>query len=509
MGSFSFPTVAFYEGQDYIQTAGDSKCLFKIFFVFCHLGRIFMSVNYDLVVIGSGPAGYEGAIYASQLGMKVALIEKEQWLGGTCLNVGCIPAKSMLQSALMFEKAKKFASYGVKISGAEHPELDFSQVNRRRDEIVKTMTSGVSFLMKKNKIDVIRGVGVLLPQKGQVEVTHENKKTVYSAQNILIATGSRARHLPHIHVDGKLIVTSEEIWAWESVPKSLAILGGGVIGCEFASAYGRFGSAVTLFEIGEQICPTEDHETVAELAKALKKQNCDILVNTKTKSVVAKGGLVEVLVEGEQAPRVFEKVLLSVGRAPQVENLGLEKVGVRLDARGFISVDLKTYQTTVPGIYAVGDVISTPQLAHTGSAEALYAVDIIAGRKRHPLNYLTNPAAIYTSPEVASIGQTENQLKKEGRPYKAVKFPFSAVAKARIDDIAEGFVKILTDPKYGEILGVHIVNTKASEMISEFALGNNLEMTIEDLAHTIHPHPTVSEIIKEAAHAAMGHPINM
>ena len=464
--------------------------------------------TYDLIVIGSGPAGYEGAIYASQLGMKVALIEKEQWLGGTCLNVGCIPAKSMLQSALMFQKAKKFGEYGVKIAGADKPELDFPQVNKRRDEIVKTMTNGVGFLMKKNKVDVIRGVGSIAA-KGQVDVTADGKKTTYNCKNILIATGSRARHLPQFKVDGKLIVTSEEIWAFDKVPESMAVLGGGVIGCEFASAYGRYGTKVTILEMADQICPTEDHETAAELTKALKKQNCEVLTSTKTKSITAKGNKVEVVLEGESAPRIFDKVLLSVGRAPNVENIGLEKVGIKLDARGFIPVDLNTYQTSVAGIYAAGDVLPTPQLAHTGSAEALFAVDIMAGKKRHPINYLTNPAAIYTYPEISSIGYTENQLKAAGKSYKSAKFPFTAVAKARIDDIADGFVKILTDTKYGEVLGVHIVNTKASELISEFALGNNLEMTIEELAHTIHPHPTVSEIIKEAAHAAMGHPINM
>lgn len=467
-----------------------------------------MSTQYDLIVIGSGPAGYEGAIYASQLGMKVALVEKEAWLGGTCLNVGCIPAKSMLSSAFMFQKAKKLGDYGVKIQNSEAISLDFPQVNKRRDEIVKTMTNGVGFLMKKNKVDVIRGMGVIAG-KGQVEVTEQGKKTMYACKNILIATGSRARKLPHIQVDGKNIVTSEEIWAWDKVPTSMAVIGGGVIGCEFASAYARFGTQVTILEMADQICPTEDHETAQELTKALKKQNCEVLTSTKTKSVVAKGNQVEVQIEGEATPRLFEKVLLSVGRAPNVENIGLEKVGIKLDERGFIPVDLKTYQTVAPNIYAAGDVLPTPQLAHTGSAEALFAVDIMAGKKRHPINYLTNPAAIYTYPEIASLGYTENQLKKSGRSYKATKFPFSAVAKARIDDIAEGFVKILVDTQYGEVLGVHIVNPKASEMISEFALGNNLEMTIEELAHTIHPHPTASEIIKEAAHAAMGHPINM
>lgn len=468
-----------------------------------------MSMNYDLIVIGSGPAGYEGAIYASQLGMKVALVEKESTLGGTCLNVGCIPAKSMLQSALMFQKAKKFAEYGVKMAGSENPTLDFPTVNKRRDDIVKTMTNGIGFLMKKNKVDVIRGMGSIVG-KGQVSVAGaDGKKTDLSCKNILIATGSRARHLPTIKIDGKTIVTSDEIWAFDTIPESLVILGGGVIGCEFASMYGRFGTKVTILEMADQICPTEDHETAAELTKALKKQNCEIFVNTKLKSMTVKNNKVEVVLEGSDTPLVFAKGLVSVGRAPNVENIGLEKINVKLDARGFIPVDLKTYQTTEPSVYAVGDVIPTPQLAHTASAEALFAVDVMANHKRVPINYLTNPAAIYTYPEISSLGYTENQLKKLGKEYKASKFPFSAVAKARIDDIADGFVKLLVDPKYGEVLGVHIVNTKASELIAEFALGNNLEMTVEELANTIHPHPTVSEIIKEAAHTAMGHPINM
>jgi len=468
-----------------------------------------MSTNYDLVVLGSGPAGYEGAIYASQLGMKVALVEKEPSLGGTCLNVGCIPAKSMLQSALMYQKSKKLAEYGVKISGADNPELEFGIVNKRRDSIVKTMTGGISFLMKKNKVDIIRGFGALAG-KGKVNVTADDKKqTVLTCKNVLLATGSRARHLPSIKIDGKLIVTSDEIWAFDKVPESFVVLGGGVIGCEFASMYGRFGSKVTIIEMADQLCPTEDHETAAELTKALKKQNCEVLTGAKLKSMTVKNNKVEVMLEGAKGPLTFEKGLVSVGRAPNVEKIGLDTVGIKLDERGFIPVDLKTYQTTEPSVYAAGDILSTPQLAHTGSSEALFAVDIIAGKKRHPINYLTNPGAIYTYPEISSLGYTENQLKKLGKEYKATKFPFAAIAKARIDDIADGFVKLLVDTKYGEVLGVHIVNTKASELIAEFALGNNLEMTIEELAHTIHPHPTVSEVIKEAAHAAMGHPINM
>lgn len=471
-----------------------------------------MSTSYDLVVIGSGPAGYVAAIYASQCGLKTALVEKESWLGGTCLNVGCIPAKAMLFSAGMFDKAKKFGSYGVKIAGAESEgsiSLDFPQVIRRKDDIVKKTVGGVEFLMKKNKIDVLRGHG-RIAGKGSVEVTaKDGSKTSVNCKNIILATGSRVRALPHIKIDGKDIISSDHIFFLDKLPQSMAILGGGVVGSEFASCFGRYGTKVTIFEMADQLVPTEDFEAANELAKALKKQGVEVLTSVKVASMTAKGGQVEVKVEGETAPRVYEKALISVGRAPVTEDIGLEKVGLKPDARGFIDVDLKTYQTSVPGIYAVGDIIPTPQLAHTASAEAIFAVDIICGKKRPPINYLTNPGAIYTYPEVASIGYTEQALKKEGREYAIGKFPFSALGKARIDDATEGFVKIITDKKYGEILGVHIVHAKATEMIAEFSLGNNLEMTIDELANTIHPHPTLSEAIMEAAHAAKGHAIHM
>ena len=468
-----------------------------------------MTKTYDLIVIGSGPAGYVGAIHASQCGLSVALIEKKPWLGGTCLNVGCIPTKAILHSALMFDKAKKLASYGVISSGDGSFKLDFTQVMKRKDDIVSQVNGGVSFLMKKNKIDVFRGHGQIL-QKDKVEVIDKDgQKQVLATKNILLASGSRVRHLPHIKPDGQDIMTSDEILFIDKVPESLVIVGGGVIGCEFASAFGRFGSQVTIVEAAPSIVPNEDFETVQELTKALKKQNCDILVNTKVKSLVSKGGSVELLLEGETTPRIFKKALLSVGRAPNVENIGLEKVGISLDEKGFIPVDLRTYQTKITSIYAAGDIIFTPQLAHTGSAEAMFAADIIAGKKRTPIDYKSNPGAIYTYPEIASIGDTEQALKAKNVPYKVGKFPFSAMAKARIDDATEGFVKILTDVKYGEILGVHIVHAKASEMIAEFVLGKNLETTIDEVSHAIHPHPTLSETLMEAAHAAQGHAIHM
>ena len=471
-----------------------------------------MSTTYDVVVIGSGPAGYVGAIYASQQGLKTALVEKSKTLGGTCLNIGCIPAKALLHSATMYDKVKQLPSYGIKIAGLDAPgavSIDMLQVNKRKDEIVKSLTSGVAFLMKKNKVDVHNGHG-RLTGKNTVEVTAaDGTKTTLTAKTILLAMGSCVRELPHIKLDGKDILSSDHVMSLDKVPESMCVLGGGVIGSEFASCYARFGSKVTILEMAEQIVPTEDFEASAELAKMLKKQGVEILTSIKVKSIVSKGGKVEVQIEGENAPRYFEKALISVGRAPMTKDAGLQTAGVKVDERGFIPVDLNTYQTNIPGIYAVGDIIPTPQLAHTASAEAMFAVDIIAGNKRTPINYMTNPSAIYTYPEIASIGFTEQALKKDGREYKASKFPFSAIGKARIDDATDGFVKLLVGSKYGEILGVHIVHAKATELIAEFSLGNNLEMTIDELASTIHPHPTLSEAVLEAAHMAKGHAIHI
>lgn len=470
-----------------------------------------MSTNFDLIVVGSGPAGYVGAIHAAQNGLKVGLVEKNATLGGTCLNIGCIPTKALLFSAMQYDKAKKLGNYGVVIRGANEPgaiSLDFAAVNKRKADIVKQITNGVAFLVKKNKVEVLRGFGRLQDSQ-TVEVTDDaGGKKSYTAKSILLATGSRVRSLPHIVIDGKDVISSDHALFLEKVPETMAVIGGGVIGCEMASCYGRFGTKVTIFELAEQILPTEDTDCATELAKALKKQNCEVRTKVKVTSVTAKGGSVEIRVEGEPEPLIFEKTLVSIGRAPNTEDLGLEKLGLELE-RGFIKVDLNNYRTKVPSVYAVGDIIATPQLAHTASAEAMVAVDAILEKAVHPINYATNPGVVYTYPEVASVGLNEQTLINQGREYKVGKFPFLPMGKAKIDDSTEGFVKILIDPKYGEVLGVHIVNAKGSEMISGMALGINLEMTIEDLARTIHPHPTLSEVIMEAAHAAMGHAIHM
>ncbi len=463
---------------------------------------------YDVIVIGSGPAGYVAAIHAAQNGLKTAIVEKNKTMGGTCLNVGCIPTKAMLHSALYYDKSSKFESYGVKFPGKA--ELDFGQVNKRKDDIVKKLTGGVAMLMKKNKITVLSGHG-RLEGKGKVSVTDgSGKSQSHETKNVILAMGSVVRELPHIKIDGKDIVSSDHILFLDKVPKSLAVLGGGVVGSEFASCFGRFGSEVTIFEMAKQIVPTEDHETAGELAKCLKKQKVTVKTGVKVNSITAKGGKVEVSVEGEAKPQVFEKALISIGRAPLTGDCGLETVGLSPNERGFIDVDLNTYQTKAPGVYAVGDIIPTPQLAHTGSAEGIHAVDVICGKKKQAINYLTNPSAVYTYPEIASIGHRESDLKEKGVEYKVGKFPFSAIGKARIDDATEGFIKIITDKKYGEILGVHIVHAKATEMIAEFSLGNNLEMTIDELVGTIHAHPTLSETVGEAAHAAaFGHAIHI
>ena len=454
--------------------------------------------SFDLVVIGSGPGGEVGAIRAAQLGMKVALIEKEQHLGGTCLNWGCIPTKALLESAKTYDKLQHVTELGFTIGDVAY---DWQKILARKESIVDQQRKGLRFLMKKNKIEVFEGHGRIVT-KNKVSVTYKSgKATEIETKKILLATGSKVRALPFATADGKKIFNSDQILSIGRIPKSMAVIGGGVVGTEFASLFGRFGCPVSIYEVGPQILPTEDDEAVKDLMRSLKKQNVSIEAGVKVKSITAQGDEVKVTTEDGKA-QSFDIVLISVGREPVTADVGLDKVSIKTD-RGFINVS-DHYETTTPGIFAIGDIIPTPALAHTASAEALHAVEYMAGHHPPVINYDANPNAIYCSPEIASIGKTEKALKEKNIAYKVAKFPFAPMAKAKIENATEGFVKILFEPKFKEILGVHILGAKATEMIAEFSLGKILETTLDEIGYTIHPHPTMSETIMEAAHAGMG-----
>ncbi len=459
--------------------------------------------TYDLIVIGSGPGGEVGAIRAAQLGLKVALVEKAPHLGGTCLNWGCIPTKALLEAAKTYTKLQHAPDLGFTIGPVS---FDWSKIMARKSGIVDAQRKGLRFLMKKNKIDVYEGHG-RLQGKGAVSVTANDGKVVsLSTKKVLLATGSKIRDLPIAKTNGKTIINSDDILSSPDIPKTLCVIGGGVVGTEFASLYGRFGSMVTIIEMAPQILPTEDADVVKDLVRLLKKQNVVVEANTKLVKVEDKGDHALVTTEG-QSPRKFDRVLVSIGRAPVTEDIGLDRVSLATE-RGFIKVD-EHYRSSSDWVYAIGDIIPTPALAHTASAEAIHAVEVIAGHKPPVINYDANPSAIYTSPEVASIGKTEQALKAAKIEYKVAQFPFAPMARAKIDDATDGFVKILYEPKYREILGVHILGAKATEMIAEFALGKILETTVDEIAHTIHPHPTISETAMEAAHVAMGGAIHL
>ncbi len=459
--------------------------------------------QYDLVIIGSGPGGEVGAIRAAQLGLKTALIEKESNLGGTCLNVGCIPTKALLESAKVYKKLQHAEEFGFDIGKISY---DWDRVMGRKQSIVDAQRKGLRFLMKKNKIDCFEGHG-RIAGKNKVTVTDQKGKIeTLDAKSVLIATGSRVRELPFAHSDGVNVLNSDHVLSLQSVPKKLCVVGGGVVGTEFASLYNSFGSEVVIVEMAPQILPFEDAACVKELVRNLKKLKIKVETKTKLTGIEATKDGAIVKCEGKE-DRKFDKVLVSIGRAPVTEDIGLDKVGVKTD-KGFIPVN-DHYKTSASWVYAIGDVIPTPMLAHTASAEAMHAVEVIAGHKPPVIDYSANPSAMYTSPEIASIGKTEEKCKEEGIDYKTAQFPFAPLAKAKIEGGTEGFIKLIYGPKYHEIIGVHIVGAKATELIAEFALGKILETTIDEIGHTIHPHPTISETVMEAAHAAIGGPIHM
>ncbi len=463
-------------------------------------------VTYDLIVIGSGPGGYSAAVRAGQYGLKTAIIEKDGKLGGTCLHVGCIPTKALLHTAELWSFANHSADEGITIDA---PTLNFPKVIDRKNGIVNKHARGVEFLMKKNKVEWIKGFGKILGA-GKVEVTSDKGTQVLETKNILIATGSVARMLPGLEPDADKILTNIEILNLQTVPKSLAVIGAGAVGVEFGSMFKRFGSEVSIFEMMPRIVPVEDEEVSKELERVFKKSKIRIETGAKCSDIArtATGVKMKVtLANGKVEDVEAEKLLVAVGRAPNTAKIGLENTKVEVD-RGFIKVN-RFQQTAEPGIYAIGDVVAgTPQLAHVASAQGMVAVATIAGKPTTPINRNRIPGATYTEPGIGSVGLTESQAKAAGYDVKVGKFPFAGNSKATILGSHDGFVKVVADAKYGEILGVHIIGPQAYELISEAVTAMEAEATVETMMHTIHAHPTIYEAVGEAFQNVYGLAIN-
>ena len=463
--------------------------------------------NFDLVVIGGGPGGYVCAIRAAQLGLKTACVESRGALGGTCLNFGCIPSKSLLILSENFHKAKKdFNQQGIEIEGIK---LNIEKMMSNKNKSIQVLTKGVEFLFKKNNVTYIKGKGVLF-SKNDIVVYDNNKKNNYKAKNIVIATGSEVASLPGIDIDEKNIISSTGALSLKQVPKKLAIIGGGYIGLEMGSVWSRLGSKVTVFEYLEYITPGMDREISNEFKKILTKQGINFKMGSKVSSVKNMGDIVSInytdVKNSKNEKDEFDKVLVSVGRKPYTEGLNLTKLGVKKDNKGRIEVNDKL-QTSVKNIYAIGDVIKGPMLAHKAEEEGIAVAEILAGQAGH-VNYDVIPGVIYTSPEVATVGKTEEQLKDEKRSYKVGKFPFLANSRAKVNNETDGFVKILADSKTDKVLGVHIIGPHCGNMIAEMALAMEFGASAEDIARTCHAHPTHTEAIKEAALAVDKRPIH-
>ncbi|MGB7037519.1 MAG: dihydrolipoyl dehydrogenase [Xanthobacteraceae bacterium] len=464
---------------------------------------------YDLIVIGSGPGGYVCAIRAAQLGLKTAVIEKNATFGGTCLNVGCIPSKAMLHASELYEEAEdSFAQMGIKVG---KPGMDLPALHQYRLGNVDSNVKGVAFLFKKNKIDTFRGSG-RIAAPGQVEVKAADGKTqMLETKNIVIATGSDVARLNGIDIDEKRVVSSTGALELPAVPKKLLIVGAGIIGLELGSVWRRLGAEVTIVEFLDHILPGIDREIANQFHRMLQKQGLTFKLSSKVTMVDPSGKLLKVRVEpaagGAAETLETDVVLVAIGRVPYTEGLGLETIGVKKDNRGRVVVD-PHYKTSVDGIYAIGDVIAGPMLAHKGEEEGVAAAEIIAGQAGH-VNYDVIPNVVYTKPEIASVGKTEEELKSAGVAYKSGKFPFSANARARANLATEGFVKILADAKTDRVLGVHILGPDAETMIAEVAMAMEFGASSEDIARTCHAHPTLSEAVKEAALAVDKRAINM
>tara|TARA_B100000941_G_scaffold57008_1_gene37252 strand:+ start:8679 stop:10079 length:1401 start_codon:yes stop_codon:yes gene_type:complete len=463
--------------------------------------------NFDLIVIGGGPGGYVCAIRAAQLGLKTACVESRGSLGGTCLNVGCIPSKSLLNLSENFHKAKKdFNQQGIEIDGIK---LNIEKMMSNKNKSIQVLTKGVEFLFKKNKVTYIKGKGVLF-SKNNIVVYNNDQKTNYKSKNIVIATGSEVVSLPGIDIDEENIISSTGALSLSKVPKKLAVIGGGYIGLEMGSVWSRLGAEVTVIEYLEHITPGMDREISEEFKKILLKQGIKFKLGSKVNSVkkTNKGVLINFteLKNSKEDFLEFDKVLVSVGRKPYTEGLNLSKVGIKKDKKGRIEVN-KKLQTSVKNIYAIGDVIKGPMLAHKAEEEGIAVAEILAGQAGH-VNYDVIPGVIYTSPEVATVGKTEEQLKDENKSYKVGKFPFMANSRAKVNNETEGFVKILADSQTDKVLGVHIIGPHCGDMIAEMALAMEFGASAEDIARTCHAHPTHTEAIKEAALAVDKRPIH-
>ncbi len=463
-------------------------------------------VPYDLIVIGSGPGGYSAAVRAGQYGLKTAIIEKDPKLGGTCLHVGCIPTKALLHTADVWERFVHADEEGIL---CEKPRIDYPKVIDRKNKIVAKHAKGVEFLMKKNKVEWIKGYGVL-KGNGRVEVRGEQGAQTLEAKNILLATGSEARMLPGLKADGNRILTNIEILNLTTIPKTLAIIGAGAVGVEFASIFNRFDTEVTILEMLPRIVPVEDEEISKELERVFRKNKIRIETSSKVESVQVLADSCKISVtlsNGKKEEISAEKLLVAVGRKPNTENVGVENTKIELD-RGFVKVD-QWQQTAEPGVYAIGDIVAgTPQLAHVASMQGMVAVGHMAGKPMPPLNRNRIPGATYTEPGIGSVGLTEAQARAQGYRVKVGKFPFAANSKASILGSHDGFVKVVADERYGEILGVHIIGPEAFELLGEAVTAIASEATVETLMHTIHAHPTLYEALGEAFNNVYGLAIN-
>ena len=471
-----------------------------------------MATSYDVVVVGAGTGGYVAAIRCAQLGKKVAVVEKQKALGGTCLIWGCIPTKALLEHAHALKVIRDAKEWGITIPAAT-PVVDMNQIQARKDRIVNGLTRGVEFLFKKNKIEWIKGTA-RLAGKGTVEITDGDRQTL-EAKEIIIATGSSARSVPSIEIDHRRIITSDDAIALKEIPKTLVIMGSGAVGVEFASIYRRFGSEVTIIELLPRLVPLEDEAISAELEKSFRKQGIKSLTATRVTSASAGAAGVEIEAQtpdGKNQKLTAELLLVATGRGPVTSGLGAEEAGITME-RGYIKVD-ELYRTSVANVSAIGDVITLgerphPQLAHVSSAEGILVAERIAGQDVRPINYDHVPNCTYCDPEIGSVGLTEAEARQKRYDVRVGAFPFGVLGRAKMAGETEGFVKIVADKKYDEILGVHMIGPRSTELVAEAVLALRLECTVEELVKTIHAHPTFSEAIGEAAHATHGAPIHL